>query len=146
VFTAPFRYPAIYAAALGAVVNLGNIHLPALVHESVGTLADASIPCMLLVLGLQLHLPSRGDLVDPVFASCNRLLIGPIVAAPLAALIGLDGVPWKAVVIAAGMPTAVMVSVLSHQLDAHPELGVRAVMVSTLGSIASLTALIWLVT
>jgi predicted permease len=143
---APFRYPAIYAAALGAVVNVTNVHLPALVHESIGTLADASIPCMLLVLGLQLHLPSPGDLVDPVVASMNRLLVGPLVAAPLAAAIGLEGIPWKAVVIAAGMPTAVMVTVLAHQLDAHPELGVRAVMVSTLASVATLTALIWLVT
>jgi predicted permease len=144
--TAPFRYPAVYAAFLGAIVNLTNVHVPVLIHESVGTLADASIPCMLLVLGLQLHLPSRRDLVDPMVASANRLLLGPLFAAPLAAAIGLDGVPWKAVVIAAGMPTAVMVTVVAQQLDAHPELGVRSVMVSTIASIVTLTVLISLVT
>ncbi|MGD9798498.1 MAG: AEC family transporter, partial [Acidimicrobiia bacterium] len=146
VLVAPFRYPAVYAALAGTVVNVANVRLPVLVEESVGTLADASIPCMLLVLGLQLHLPSRGDLVDPVVASVNRLLVGPLLAAPFAALIGLDGVPWKAVVIAAGMPTAVMVTVVAQQLDAHPELGVRSVMVSTVASIVTLTVLIALVT
>jgi predicted permease len=57
---APLRYPAVYAAAAGVVVNLTDVDLPTALDASLGTLADASIPTMLLVLGLQLHVPPAG--------------------------------------------------------------------------------------
>jgi malate permease and related proteins len=141
---APLSYPAVYAAALGTIVNVTNVDLPTAIDESVGVLADASIPVMLLVLGLQLHVPQRGQLLAPLAVSVNRLVIGPLVALLTAAALGLHGVPRAGVLIAAGMPTAVMVTVISAELDARPELGVRAVIVSTLLSIVTLTVLITL--
>lgn len=140
--SAPFRYPSVYAAVLGAAVNAANLELPALLGESVATLADASIPCMLVVLGLQFRVPSFDDLAEPVAASVNRLVVGPLVAWPAAAALGLGGVTAKTSIMMAGMPTAVMATVLTSQLGARPELGVRAVVLSTLLSVVSLTVLI----
>lgn len=142
---APLRFPAIYAAGAAVLVNLTNVELPLAVDSAVGTLADASIPTMLVVLGLQLHVPPRLELGLPLAASANRLLVGPAVAWAVGAAVGLDGVPWKAVVIAAGLPTAVMVTVLATQLDARPDLGVRSVIVSTALSVLTLTVLVSLV-
>jgi predicted permease len=139
---APFRFPAIYAAAAGIVVNVANLDLPVAIHESVASLAGAAIPCMLIVLGLQFHLPSRGDLVDPVLVSANRLVVGPLVAWGAAAGLGLAGVGLRESIMMAGMPTAVMVTIMAAQLDARPAAAVRTVVVSTLGSLATLTVLI----
>jgi malate permease and related proteins len=141
---APLRYPSIYAAALGAFVNIANIDLPTLFRESTGTLADASIPCMLVVLGLQFRRPRLDDLAEPLATSVNRLLIGPLAAWPLAALVGLEGIPARTSIMMAGMPTAVMTTILATELDARPELAVRNVVVTTILSIASLTVLITL--
>ncbi len=142
--TAPFRYPSMYAALLGALVNVANIDLPTLLDESITTLAAASIPCMLVVLGLQYRRPRLDDLAEPLAASVNRLLIGPLVAWPAVMLLGLDGVTGRTSVMMAGMPTAVMATVLTSQLGARPDLAVRAVVLSTLLSTVTLTVLITL--
>lgn len=142
---APFRYPLVYAAAAGITMNVANVSLPFVLRESLGSLAAAAIPVMLVVLGLQLHVPRRGDLVEPAVASANRLLIGPLVAWPVASLVGLHGVPWRTMIVLAGMPTAVVVTVLARELDARPELCVRAVILSTVLSLLTLAVLITLV-
>ena len=141
---APLRYPSIYATALGAFVNIANIDLPTLIRESTVSLADASIPCMLVVLGLQFRRPRLDDLAEPLATSVNRLLIGPLAAWPLAALIGLEGIPARTAIMMAGMPTAVMTTILATELDARPELAVRNVVLTTILSIGSLTVLITL--
>jgi predicted permease len=139
---APLRYPSIYAAVAGAVVNVTNFDLPVALAESTSSLGQASVPSMLVVLGLQFRRPSLDGLVEPVASSVNRLLIGPLVAWPIGALIGLGGVTARTSIMMAGMPTAVMSTILAIELDARPELVVRTVIVSTLLSIVSLTILI----
>jgi malate permease and related proteins len=139
---APLRYPSIYAAVAGAAVNIGDVDLPVAIAASAGSLGDASVPTMLVVLGLQFRRPSLDGLAEPLAASVNRLLIGPLIAWPLAAAIGLGGVAGRTSIMLAGMPTAVMSTILAIELDARPELVVRTVVLSTLLSIASLTVLI----
>jgi predicted permease len=142
--TAPFRYPSIYAAIAGLIVNLGDITLPVALQESFDTLAAAAIPCMLLVLGLSFHVPRPDHLVEPVAISVNRLVIGPLVAWPLALAVGLDGISESTSIMMAGMPTAVMTTIIVLQLGLRTELAVRAVIVSTLASVATLTVLLTL--
>jgi predicted permease len=139
---APLRYPSIYAAIAGGVVNLGNIDLPVAISESTDTLGQASVPSMLVVLGLQFRRPRLDDISEPVVASANRLLIGPLAAWPMAAAFGLAGTAGRVSIMMAGMPTAVMSTILAIELDSKPELVVRTVIVSTLLSVLSLTVLI----
>jgi predicted permease len=139
---APLRYPSLYTAAAGILVNVTNVHLPLAITDATGSLADAAIPCMLVVLGLQFRPPSRGDLLDPALISANRLLLGPLAAWGIAGAVGLGGVAWRESIMMAGMPTAVMATILAAQLDARPEATVRTVVLSTLASLATLTVLI----
>lgn len=141
----PLRYPALYAAAAGVAVNAAEVHLPASISASTASLADAAIPCMLMVLGLQFHWPRAGDVVEALASSANRLLVGPLVAWAVASGLGLDATVRAAVLISCSMPTAVMVTILAAQLGGRAELAVRAVVVSTLLSIVTLTALVALV-
>jgi predicted permease len=97
---------------------------------------------MLVVLGLQFRRPRLDDLVDPAVTTTNRLLIGPLVAWPLAAAVGLGGVTADTSVLMAAMPTAVMSTILAAELDANGELVVSTVIISTLCSIATLTVLL----
>jgi predicted permease len=141
---APLRYPSIYAAALGAIVNASHIDLPAFIRESTSTLGQASIPCMLVALGLQFRMPRLTALADPLATSLNRLIIGPLVAWPVGAAAGLTGVGLDTSIMLAGMPSAVMTTILAVELDADPELAVRTVIITTLLSIPTLTVLITL--
>jgi predicted permease len=142
VLLAPLRYPTIYAAVAGVLVNVLDVRLPTLAQESVTTLAQAAIPTMLVVLGLSFELPRAGDLHDPVAVSVNRLLLGPILAWGLALAVGLEGTTRDVTIMMAGMPAAVNTTILAAQLRADVGLSVRIVVVSTLCSIVTLTGLI----
>ena len=63
---APFAYPALYAAALGFAANGLDVDLPVTIEAPIATLADAAVPAMLVVLGLQLGrgLGDLGELAD----------------------------------------------------------------------------------
>lgn len=142
----PLRYPALYAAAAGVVVNAAAVELPTSLAVSTQSLADAAIPCMLTVLGMQFHWPRAGDLAESLAASTNRLLVGPLVAWLTATALGLDGTIRAAVLISSAMPTAVMVTILAAQLGGRADLAVRSVVVSTLLSLVTLTLLVAAVT
>jgi predicted permease len=142
----PLRYPLLYTAAAGVCVNVANIKLPTSLAVSTASLADAAIPCMLTVLGMQFRWPRFGDLVESLAVSTNRLVVGPLVAWLTATALGLDGTVRAAALISSAMPTAVMVTILATQLGGRADLAVRTVVVSTLLSLATLTALITVVT
>lgn len=137
-----FRYPTVYAAIAGAIVNVADIRLPVVVDESTSTLAQAAIPMMLVTLGMSFRLPRRGDLTDPLGASVNRLLLGPLVAWGAALALGLDGLTRDVTIVMAAMPSAVNTTILAAQLRADVDLSVRIVVITTALSTLSLTALI----
>jgi malate permease and related proteins len=139
---APLKYPSIYAAGLGVIVNGFEIHLPTFITDSTKSLGQASIPCMLVVLGLQFRRPDVRQLFEPAAVAVNRLVLGPLGAWGIAAAIGLHGTPAKIGILLCGMPTAVMTTILARELDGKPELAVNTVLVTTLASIGSLTVLI----
>jgi malate permease and related proteins len=130
---APLRYPSIYAAAAGMVVNVTNVKL-----------GQASIPCMLVVLGLQFKRPDMRQLLEPGAVAVNRLVLGPLAAWGLAGVLGLHGMAANIAILLCAMPTAVMTTILARELDGKPELAVNTVLVTTLASIASLTVLVTL--
>jgi malate permease and related proteins len=140
--SAPFRYPSIYAAALGAAVNVTNVDLPVVIDESTRSLGQASIPCMLVILGMQFRRPRRLDLADPLATSVNRLLLGPIAAWIAVGAFSLGGVAGDTSIMMAAMPTAVMTTILAAELGGDPIMAVRTVIVTTLASIPTLTVLI----
>ena len=142
--TAPLRYPAIYAAALGALVNVADLELPTIVAEPVATLAAAAIPVMLVVLGLQFRLPRLTGLADPAALAAVRLVAGPLVALPLTALLGVTGVAADATILQAAMPTAVMSIVVAAELESRADLVASTVVVSTIASGATLAGWIGL--
>ena len=139
---APLRYPSIYAAAAGVIVNVLNVDLPVAIEEPIATLADASIPCMLVVLGLSFHLPKPGHLEHPIAVSINRLVLGPLAAFALVSLVGLHGTAHDVTILMAGMPAAVNTTILAGRLGADVPLAVRIVVVSTSLSIVTLTVLL----
>jgi malate permease and related proteins len=143
-FIAPFKVPAIWAAAIALAINYNGWHLPAGLEAVASTLAGASIPVMLVVLGLQVlervaHTDGVGDVVVAVSL---RLVGAPLAAWAATAAVGLNGVTQRTLILTAGMPTAVMASVLAMQYQAKPAFVSRVVITSTLISIATLTVLV----
>jgi predicted permease len=135
--------PLPYATALGFVVNMTAIQLPVPVARMVGLLAQAAVPCMLLILGLQLSRTSVKGRIGPIaLAAVTRLGIAPLIAFPLVMLLGLSGLAGQVSIIEASMPTAVMGGVLATEFGSDAEFTTAVILVSTLASIVTLSVLL----
>ena len=143
---APLRAPYIYAAIAGLVVNVLGVPLPPTIEEPAKTLSVAAVPCMLVVLGLQLQAAGGRDHIgETVVVNLMRLLIAPLAAWGVATALGLEGVTRSTLVVLAAMPTAVIATILATEYGARPSFVTRVVVTSTLASMATLTVLITVV-
>lgn len=139
------KTPAVYAVALAFLVNGLEITLPLALARSVERLADASIPVMLLLLGLQFGQTTAISQPRLLFTGVGlRLLFSPFLAAGMAAIAGLNTQAEIAFIVQASMPTAVLTIVFANEFDLDRELALNLIMVSTLLSPITLSILILL--
>jgi predicted permease len=135
--------PAIYGVAAAALVVATHTALPVFVTRPVSLLADAAVPMMLLVLGMQLEragMPDRPALV--AVSVCLSLLGSPVLGFLIANALGLTGPARQAAVIQASMPAAVITTILAVEFDVAPNFVTAVVFFSTLLSPFTLTLLI----
>ncbi len=135
--------PLPYAALAGFAVNAGHITLPLPLDRAVGVLADGAIPCMLVVLGIQLSRASlKGSAGAILLASGLRLLAAPLIALVLVTLIGLHGLARDVSLVLSAMPTAVITGVLAAEFGADADFVTGTILVDTLISIVTISALL----
>lgn len=134
------KVPAVYAVGFAGLVMATGVSLPAPIMRPIGLLADAAIPVMLLVLGMQLERGHRPGRVAPlVAASAIVLVASPILGAALAALVGFDGVARQAAVAQSAMPAAVVTTIIALEYEVEPAFVTWVVLVTTLASPLTVT-------
>lgn len=137
------KIPAIYAAVLGILFNILGWSFPLPLERTVSLLSDAAIPVMLILLGLQLQKNQRSwNLRALGLATGMRLLGGPLLALATADFFGLETLAYKAGILEAAMPTAVLTTVLATEFDAEPSFVTTVVFITTLLSPLTLTPLL----
>jgi predicted permease len=140
------KTPALWATIPALLVSSTGIATPLMLERMIGLLADAMIPVMLFALGLQLHEQRRISLSAEVWlASGIRLLLVPALAFAVAIPFGLGPIENAAGILQAGMPTAILVAIISRENDIVPDFVTSVVVVSTLASLVTLTILLVLV-
>lgn len=142
-----FTRPMTLVIVPALIVNGAGTDLAPIVDRPIALLADALIPVMLITLGIQLQqmgLPSIG--LDVVRSLVGKLLVQPLVAFPVVAMVGLSDVAGGAVILQAAMPTAVFATVLALEQDTRPDETATIVLAGTLASIATLPFFILAVT
>ena len=138
-----FKLPTFYTLVLAILFNTFGWKLALPLDRAVRLLSAASIPCMLVLLGLQVQRSSlKENRAGLVLAGGMRLLVAPLLALGLGVLLGLKGPAYQAVVLEAGMPTAVLTTVLSTEYDTLPSFVTSAVFFSTLLSPLTLVPLV----
>lgn len=141
------KLPMLYAVVLGFVLVYAGWSLPTPVMRAVNLLSEASIPVMLVLLGMQLqkanlkaHLPALSISV------AARLILGPVIAVLLSPIAGVTGLAQQVTTVQCGMPGAVTSTVLATEYDVKPSFVTAAVTIGTLLSPLTLTPLLWLLT
>ncbi len=138
-----FRVPALYAMFAGFLFLQTGWQFPLPLSRGVELLSEAAIPAMLVLLGLQLAQANwRGNPLPLALASGARLVIGPLLALGLNLLFGFQGPAYQANMLQAGMPSAVLNTVLATEYQVEPALVTMIVFTSTLLSPLTLTPLL----
>lgn len=138
------KIPSIYAIILAIVVVRTGFTLPFPLQNTITLASGAAVPCMLILLGLELQ---RAEwtrnfraLSIPVFL---RLIAGPVIALGLAAIFGLPTPARQAGITEAGMPSAVMTTVVASEYDLQPSLVTAIVFITTILSPLTITPLLF---
>lgn len=135
-----FKVPIIYATALGLLFNLSQIAVPLPLERSIDVLANASIPCMIVLLGLRLAQAKVTARWQPIaLATGVRLIVSPLIAFGIAAALGMQGTAFKVAILESAMPTAVVASAFALQFGSDADFTSATTFVTTLASIATLT-------
>lgn len=138
--------PAVLVVPLAVLVNVGNVELPLALNRSIGLLAEAMIPVMLLTLGLQLsrmNQPRIGG--DVLIGSGLRLLVAPLIAAAMVVVVGLEGDAAGVAVVQSAMPAAVFTALIAIEHGLEPDLVTTTVLFTTVVSSLTLAVVLALV-
>ena len=137
------KVPSLYAIPLALIVQANGISLPIALRRPIDLLGSASVPSMLILLGMQIAragVPKRGKLV--ILTTGLRLLIAPLIAWFIASLMGISGVSRQVGILESAMPTAVLTMVLATEFDVEPEFVTAAVFITTLISPLTITPIL----
>jgi malate permease and related proteins len=137
------KVPSIYAVALGFIFLAYNLQFPSPIDRSIRLLSDATVPAMLILLGLQFQNLTRNyHLKALTLASSLKLIISPILGFGLASLMGLQGAAFNAVVTETAMPSAVTSTVLATQYGVEPSFVASVVFYTTILSPLTVTPIL----
>jgi predicted permease len=138
-----FKIPTVYAAVAALVVMVTGIRLPPAVMRPIELLSTASVPVMLLVLGMQLGQVGRLEKLPLVGLVVGlRLVVSALIGLGLAQVIGLAGAARQAGILQTAMPVAVVTTILAVEFQIEPTFVTSTVLLSTLLSPLTLTPLI----
>ncbi len=138
-----FKLPLLYGFVIGLFLNQASIAAPEPLLKALDLLANAAVPAMLVIMGLELARVSlANDTLGIGLATITKLAVAPVLAFALATAMGLQGLTRAVCIIQSSMPTAVMVSIIAVEFRTRPEFVTSVVFVSTVGSILTLTVLL----
>lgn len=118
-----FKLPPLWAFGVALGLNLAGISLPSSLDRAASMVGDATMPCMLLTVGMSLSLASmwRYPRAIVVVAAVKLILIPLLIFFGGQALIG-DGEMLRATALLAAMPTMMATIILSEEFDLNTEL------------------------
>ncbi|MCZ1180551.1 AEC family transporter [Alkalihalobacillus clausii] len=138
---AVLKMPATYATVLAFGLNVGGVALPPNLFQPIDIVAEAAIPTVMLILGMQLAMiPLRGFAWEKLtVATVIRMAISPVVAFVIVSFLPISEILSKVLIISAAMPSAATIVMYAVQFDSEPKLVSSITLVTTLVSLFSLT-------
>lgn len=138
--------PMTLAVIPAMAVNVGDVELPLWLDRPIGLVSAALIPMMLITLGVQLAGMKRPRFDAALLVpTVGKLAVVPVVAAAVAAILGLEGTAAGVLVLQSAMPSAVFTSLVALEHDLVPDLVTTIVLGTTMTSVVSLPVVIALV-
>lgn len=139
-FQRVIRMPLIYAAALGIILQLFNMTIPQPLMDGISLVADASIPTVMLVLGMQLAAISRKRVAYRYVSAVSviRMVASPLIAAGILYFMPVNDLLKSVIILQAAMPAAANTTMFALQFGTEPDLVSFTTFITTLISIISI--------
>ena len=137
------KVPAVYAIPLALIFRTLDVVVPPAIGKPLELLSLATIPVMLLLLGMQIAragIPPHRKILSVSVAI--KLLVAPAIALLISPMFGLEGLARDVGVLQSAMPTAVLTTIIAIEYDAEAAFVTGAVLVTTLLSPLTLTPLL----
>lgn len=141
------RMPIVYGVFLGGLFQLLNIPLGKSLQQAIDLVANATVPTIMIVLGMQLakisvkHLEREKISLSLV----TKLAISPAIAYVFTLFLPVDEMVKQIMIIMAAMPTAANTTMYALQFNIEPEFVSSATLLSTSLSLATLPVIFMIV-
>jgi len=137
------RVPWLYAFLAAVLFYSTGWRLPEGVYRGIDLLASAAIPVQLILLGVQLARVSVLRIArEAVWLTGLKLVLPPLLAWGLTALLGVDGLMRSVLIVESSMPSAINAMILSMHFDRRPGLAATVVFLTTVLSVGTVTVIL----
>lgn len=135
--------PIIIGLLAGMAVNLSGLPLPSWAEQLATWLAQAALPCALLVLGANLSSYRLTPSAEALSIAVAKLLVMPVMAWLACHVLSIDGMPRSVLVLMAAGPSGVNVLAFATTLEDSQKTS-SAIALTTLFSAVTLPLWMWL--
>lgn len=137
------RFPYVYAIGLALLLRALNVPVPAAIARPLALLGETWIPLMLILLGVELSGVKIAHVWRPAaILTAVKLIVPPLLAFGLTALLGITGLTRAVLIVQCSMPTAVNGLLVARQFDTRPDLVASTLLLTTLGSIFTISVIL----
>ncbi|SDK20043.1 AEC family transporter [Sediminibacillus albus] len=141
------KVPIVYGAILGLILNVVQINISGQVETAVSMVADATIPTVMIVLGMQLAniTLKKLDYSKLSAALSIKLAVAPLIAFVITLFLPVDDMVKDIMILTAATPTAANTTIYALQFDTKPAFVSSTTLLSTLLSILTIPLLMLLI-
>ena len=137
------KVPVFSATVVGGLLATANIPIPTPIDRSLEIMGAGAIPAMLAVLGMSLVKIRLGSHLRVIWIAAGlRLVAAPLLVAPIALLLGLEGTAFDVTVVQTSTPTAVLAAAVALEFGDNADFVSAVTLVSTVASLVTVSVLL----
>jgi len=139
------RMPLVHAAILGVGLQVFAISMPKPLMQGIGLIADASIPTVMLVLGMQLAAISRKRVAYRYVSAVTfiRMVMSPLIAVAILYFMPINDLLKAVIILQSAMPAAANTTMFALQFDTEPDLVSFTTFITTIISILTIPIVLY---
>ena len=141
------KMPIMYGALIGLFFQGLSVPVSESIMQAVHLVADATIPLIMVILGIQLakisiRTTAREKLI---YALSIKLVVSPFIAFLFTLMLPVDPMVKQLMIIMAAMPAAANTTMYALEFNTEPDFVSSTTLVSTLLTLVTLPVMFWLV-
>ncbi|WP_339149417.1 MULTISPECIES: AEC family transporter [unclassified Sutcliffiella] len=141
------KMPIMYGAIIGLLFQGLSVPVSKQIMQAVHLVADATIPVIMVILGMQLAKISIRTTAKEklLYALSIKLIVSPFIAFLFTLVLPVDPMIKQLMIIMAAMPAAANTTMYALEFNTEPEFVSSATLISTLLTLITLPLMFWLV-